>query len=157
MDLKNPQLIVAGGLLVYDGRIARLHNFGAFSWIELLRDHGPMSVPKTEGDEFVNEILRMPRRPRLKLPQEFSFEEVTCRPNPGLTISSPSERKSVNARLIGNLSFEYDGTLVPHRYPGQAIHQQNRRRLINRDFAVEDAAVNRLKELGFRQPALARL
>jgi superfamily II DNA or RNA helicase len=151
MDLKNPQLIVAGGLLVYDGRIARLRNFGAFSWIELLRDHGPMSVPKAEGDEFVNEILRMPRRPRLKLPQEFSFEEVTCRPNPGLTISSPSERKSVNARLIGNLSFEYDGTLVPHRYPGQAIHQQNRRRLINRDFAVEDAAVNRLKELGFRR------
>ncbi|HUC99237.1 MAG TPA: DEAD/DEAH box helicase, partial [Candidatus Polarisedimenticolaceae bacterium] len=152
MDLKRPQLIVPGGLIVHDGRIARLRDFGAFSWIELLRDHGPMSVPKTEGDEFVNEILRMPRRPRLKLPQEFIFEEVTCRPNPALTISSKSERKSLNARLLGNLSFEYDGTLVPHRYPGQAIHQQNRRRLINRDFAVEDEAVNRLKELGFRRP-----
>ena len=152
IDLKRPQLIVAGGLIVYDGRIARLRDFGAFSWIALLREHGPMSVPKTEGDEFINEILRMPRRPRLKLPQEFSFEEVTCRPKPALTISSKSERKSVNARLLANLSFEYDGTLVPHRYPGQAIHQQNRRRLINRDFAVEDAAVNRLKELGFRRP-----
>jgi superfamily II DNA or RNA helicase len=152
MDLKNPQLIVAGGLIVYDGRIARLRDFGAFSWMALLREHGSMSVPKTEGDEFVNEILRMPHRPRLKLPQEFSFEEVSCRPNPALTISSKSERKAINSRLLGNLSFEYDGTLVPHRYPGEAIHQQNRRRLIKRDFAVEDAAVNRLKELGFRRP-----
>ena len=152
LDLKRPQLIVAGGLLVHDGRIARVRDFGAFSWMALLRDHGPMSVLKTEGDEFVNEILRMPHRPRLNLPQEFSFEQVTCRPNPALTISSRSERKSINTRLLGNLSFEYDGALVPHRYPGQAIHQQNRRRLINRDFAVEDAAVNRLKELGFRRP-----
>ncbi|HEX6172626.1 MAG TPA: SNF2-related protein, partial [Candidatus Binatia bacterium] len=152
MDLQRPQLIIAGGLIVYDGRIARLRDFGAFSWIALLRDHGPISVPKTEGDEFVNEILRMPRRPRLKLPHEFSFEEVTCRPNPALAISSKTERKAANARLLANLSFEYDGTLVPHRYPGQAIHQQNRRRLINRDFAVEDAAVTRLKELGFRRP-----
>jgi superfamily II DNA or RNA helicase len=152
MDLKRPQLIIAGGLIVYDGRIARLRDFGAFSWIALLRDYGPMSVPKTEGDEFVNEMLRMPRRPRLKLPQEFSFEEVTCRPNPALAISSKTERKAANARLLANLSFEYDGTLVPHKYPGHAIHQQNRRRLINRDFAVEDAAVNRLKELGFRRP-----
>jgi superfamily II DNA or RNA helicase len=152
MDLQRPQLIIAGGLIVYDGRIARLHDFGAFSWIALLRDHGPMSIPKREGDEFVNEILRMPLRPRLKLPQEFSFEEVTCRPNPALAISSKTERKAANARLLANLSFEYDGTLVPHRYPGQAIHQQNRRRLINRDFTVEDAAVNRLKELGLRRP-----
>jgi superfamily II DNA or RNA helicase len=152
MELTRPRLMVAGGLMVYDGRIARLRDFGAFSWIALLRDQGPISVPKKEGDEFVNELLRMPRWPRLKLPQEFSFEEVTCRPNPALTIKSQSERKSVNARLIGNLSFEYDGTLVPHRYPGQSLHQQNRRRLINRDFAVEDAAVNRLKELGFRRP-----
>ena len=153
MELKRPALILAGGLVFYDDRIARLRDYDAFSWIAFLREQGHLSVPKKEADEFVNELFRMPRRPRLELPQEFSFEEVSCRPNPVLTIRGQSERKSLNpARLIGNLSFEYDGILVPHRYPGQSIHQQNRRRLINRDFAVEDAAVDRLKELGFRRP-----
>jgi superfamily II DNA or RNA helicase len=153
MDLKRPALILAGGLVFYDNRIARLRDYDAFSWITLLREQGHLSVPKKEADEFVNELFRLPRRPRLTLPQEFSFEEVSCRPNPVLTIRAQSDRKSLNpARLIGNLSFEYDGILVPHRYPGQSIHQQNRRRLINRDFAVEDAAVDRLKELGFRRP-----
>ncbi|MEX0802364.1 MAG: SNF2-related protein [Candidatus Binatia bacterium] len=152
MDLQQPQLFLSGGLVFYEDRIARLQDFGAFGWISLLRAQGHLSVPKNDVDQFLGELLRLPRRPRLALPEELKLEEVSCRPKPCLVIKPGKPEAWSRARLLGELSFSYDGQVIPCKYAGQVIHQTERRRVINRDFETEAAAEQRLKQLGFRRP-----
>jgi hypothetical protein len=150
MELAKPALLLAGGLVFYDGRVACLQDFGAFGWISLLRGCGSLSIPKKEADHFLSELLRLPRRPRLELPDELKFETVSQRPKPCLIIK-PGERNAWGrARLVGELSFEYEGEIIPYKRPGQGIYQRERRRLILRDIETEVAAEKRLKQLGFR-------
>ena len=152
MDLKRPALLLAGGLVFYDDRVARLQDYGAFSWLSLMRAQGHLSVPKREAVDFIGELLRLPRRPRLALPEELRFEEVSCRPIPRLVIRPAPRQPRSTARLIADLSFEYEGVIVPSNYPAQSIHQRDRHRVLNRDFAAEAAAEQTLKELGLRSP-----
>jgi len=151
MELAKPALLLAGGLVFYDGRVARLQDFGAFGWISLLRERGSLSIPKKEADHFLAELLHLPRRPQLELPEELKFETVSQRPKPCLIIK-PGERNAWSrAHLVGELSFEYEGEVIPHKRPGQSIYQKERRRLILRDLETEIAAEKRLKQLGFRR------
>ena len=151
MDLAKPALLVAGGLVFYDDCVARLRDFGAFGWISILRAQGALAVPKKQVEEFVGELLRLPRQPQLELPDELKFDVVHGRPQPGLHLK-PAERHSwQRSGLVANLAFSYDGELIPHRSPGESIYQRERRRLIRRDRESELAAEKRLKELGFRK------
>ena len=152
MDLARPVLFVAGGLVFYDGWVARLRDFGAFGWIFVLRTHGHLSVPKHDADQFVADLLRLPRRPRLALPDELSFEEVSANPKSYLIIKPGKHDVWHQPRLMGELFFDYDGTVIPHKHPGQSIHQKQHRRVIRRAPGIEFAAEQRLKQLGFRTP-----
>src|SRR5947209_6782544 len=75
MPLAEPVLLVAGGLLFWDDRVAPLDDGGAFGWVSLLRRQGPLDVPGRQKDELLAELLRLPRVPPLDLPQELRFEE----------------------------------------------------------------------------------
>src|SRR5216683_6156804 len=51
LALATPILLVHGGLVFTEDRVARLRDFGAFEWITLLRKDGPLAVPVgQEGD-----------------------------------------------------------------------------------------------------------
>ncbi len=76
MPLAQPQLIVAGGLVFYDGCVARLNDFGAFPWISLLRSREAIVFAKGDADEFIDQLIRLPRQTRLDLPEELRFERV---------------------------------------------------------------------------------
>ncbi len=152
MDLAQPALLVAGGLVFYDGRVARLRDFGAFGWVSHLRAHGSLQVPKKEAEPFLAELFRLPRWPRLELPEELSFEEISCRPTPCLLIKPGLRHSWSRERLMGELRFEYEGTIVPHNRAAQGIYQRERRRLIRRDLQTEVGAEKRLIQLGFRRP-----
>jgi superfamily II DNA or RNA helicase len=152
MELAKPDLLLSGGLVFSEGQAARLQDFGAFGWISLLRKHGSLSIPKAEADNFLSELLRLPRGPRLDLPEELKFEKVCEQPRPCLRIATGrSDNAWRRARLTGELSFEYDREVIPHKTPGQGIYQAERRRLILRDVKGEMDAEGRLKQLGFRR------
>ena len=151
MELARPALLLAGGLVFYGGWVARLQDFGAFGWISLLRGRGSLSVPKKEADDFLTELLRLSRRPQLELPEELKFEVASHRPKPCLIIKPGERNPWGRARLVGELSFEYEGEVIPHKRPGQGIYQKDRRRLILRDIETEIVAEKRLKQLGFRR------
>jgi SNF2 family DNA or RNA helicase len=55
-------------------------------------------------------------------------------------------------RLVGELSFDYDGEIVALERSGRGIYQKEQRRLVRRDVEFEAAAEQRLKQLGFRRP-----
>jgi superfamily II DNA or RNA helicase len=150
MELAKPVLLLAGGLVFCDGRVARLEDHGCFGWISLLRAKGSLSIPKEEGDAFLTELLRLSRLPVLELPEELKFQAVATRPKPSLIIK-PAERHPWNRpHLLGKLSFEYEGETIDPDSPDGGIYQKNRRRLIRRDLDFEIAAEKRLLQLGFQ-------
>ncbi|MDZ4346952.1 MAG: SNF2-related protein, partial [Candidatus Binatia bacterium] len=150
LDLTQPVLLLAGGLVFYNGQIARLQDQGAFGWISLLRAHGSLSIPEKDADSFLGELLCLPRQPRTELPAELEFETVTPCPKPGLVIKPSGQDNWFRPRLVGKLSFEYDGETITADHSARGIYQKERRRLIRRDLEAESAARSRLKQLGFR-------
>jgi superfamily II DNA or RNA helicase len=150
LTLAKPVLLVQGGLVFTADRVARLRDFGAFEWIGLLRKNGPLAVPVGQQGELLKELLGLPRLPRLDLPEELRFEEASLTPRPRLKVRAPERHSWGPERLRGELSFDYDGEIVPATKPGRGVYQADRQRLIVRDEAVERAAAERLQQLGFR-------
>jgi len=156
MALSHPKLLVAGGLVFYDDRVAPLNDFDVFVWMNLLRGRDALHFAKGEADEFIDELLQLPRQPRLELAEELRFEIVSVRPKPSLSIkpgrSDPWGRDYVNA----SLAFDYDGNPIDSKLTRQNIYQKSRRRVVERDLAREAGAKARLAQLGFRDGYLQR-
>jgi superfamily II DNA or RNA helicase len=153
VSLEAPVMLVGGGLVFWDERAARLQDFGAFDWISLLRTHGSLSVPAKDKDELLKELLGMPNLPQLDLPPELRYEEVAIAPRPRLKVRAPDRQAWGQPRLRGEMSFDYDGEIVPANRRGRGLYQPQRQRRIVRDLAAEAAAAERLRLLGFRPPA----
>jgi SNF2 family DNA or RNA helicase len=156
MALAYPHLLVSGGLVFYDDRVARLNDFDVFVWIALLRARDALFFAKGEADEFIDELLSLPRQPRLELPDDLRFEMVTARPKPSLAIkpgkSDPWGRDFVHA----DLSFDYDGSVIDAKLPRRNIFQKAQRRVVERNLQIEGEAKTRLVQLGFRDGSLIR-
>jgi superfamily II DNA or RNA helicase len=150
MSLAQPVLMLAGGLVFYDGRVAGLKDFGAFAWVSLLRARGSLSIPQDEAGSFLAEMLRFSRQPRLELPEELKFDVVAPRPKPRLIIKPGERHPWARPRLLGRLSFDYEGEVIAHNAPGSGMYQKERRRWLRRDVELEIAAEKRLTQLGFR-------
>jgi hypothetical protein len=156
ITLSEPDLLVAGGLVFCGGRAARLNDFGAFPWISLLRAREVLVFAKKEADDFMEEFLRLPRQPRLDLPDELKFDLVSARPQPSLVIKAGKRDPWGRNFVAGELSFDYDGALVTATLADRRVFQKNPRRAIQRDAQAEDAANARLKQIGFRDGVGAR-
>lgn len=149
LDLRAPKLISEAGILCMREWVARYDDHGAFAWIAWLRQQGPLRVPVAQSGEFLAELLRQPRLPPLDLPEELRFEEIAVAPRPRLTVK-PQNKSGTFDLLHGELSFDYDGVIVPHGQVERGTVQIDKRRILLRDFAAEQAALERLQPLGWR-------
>jgi SNF2-related domain/Helicase conserved C-terminal domain/SWIM zinc finger len=152
LALSQADLLLQGGLVFYDGRIARLNEFGAFGWISLLRGQETLFIAKGEADEFMDELLRLPTQPRLDLPEELQFEWVIAQPTPSLVIKPGKHDTWGRNYVAGELSFDYDSNVIAADFERRNVYQKSRRRVIKRDMETEAAAQKRLAQLGFRAP-----
>ncbi len=150
MSLAQPALLVAGGLVVYSGRIARLNDFGAFAWINLLRARQGLFFAKGEADEFLDQLIRLPRQPALDLPEELRFDVIAVSPKPNLTIKAGKRDPWGQDFVTGDLAFDYDGSMIAANPASQNVYQKGERRVVQRDQQAEEAAKTRLAQLGFR-------
>jgi superfamily II DNA or RNA helicase len=153
--LAAPLMLIPGGLVFWEDRAARLTDFGAFDWITLLRSSGSMPVPVKEKDDLLQDLLRLPRVPRLDLPPELYFTEIAVPPRPRLKITPAETKDDGPRRLWAELSFDYDGAIVLPGQVGRGAYQAHRRRLMLRDPAVETAAAEKVRELGFKTGPVA--
>ncbi len=155
LALETPLLLLSGGLVFWEDRVAPLLDFGAFQWIALLRQQGKVPVPAKQKQEFLAELLRLPDLPRLDLPEDLQYEEVAPAPRPYLKIKRRNDRRWMSGRdqnwLLGDLSFEYDGHVVPARSPARSVFEPDKRRLLLRDPAAERSFAARLEEVGFHR------
>jgi hypothetical protein len=151
LPLAAPLMLLDSGLVFFRDRAAPLRHFGAFRWIVHLRQQAALTVPAGQKDELLEELLKQPHLPRLDLPEELRFEEQQATPRPRLKVKAPEHRGwNTYDRLRGELSFDYDGQVVPAEHKGRGIFQASSRRLLLRDAAAEAAAAEQLAQLGFK-------
>jgi hypothetical protein len=148
--LSSPDLLVAGGLIFCDGRVARLNDHGAFQWIALLRERKSMTVPRRDSGDFVGQYLKLWQRPPLELPEELAFREVSPRPLPLLSIKKGSAHLWAPFRLSAEVTFDYDGERVRYDAPERGVFCVQTRTFVQRDQVTEHALIARLEQLGFR-------
>jgi superfamily II DNA or RNA helicase len=151
LPLTEPVLLLDGGALFFRDRAARLEHFGAFKWINLLRQHGSLTVPAGHKEELLRELLKLRQLPRLDLPEEMRFEERQATPRPRLKVKPPQKNawRSYD-RLRGELTFDYEGAIVPVGQGGRGTFRAETRTFLLRDTAAEAAAAEVLRQLGFR-------
>ncbi|MEW4528729.1 DEAD/DEAH box helicase [Maioricimonas sp. JC845] len=144
-------LVIPGGLVVTDTAIARLEDFNAFDWVDVVGRESGLSVDYGEEHELVERLLDMPAIPRLDLPEELRLEEVQTEPSPFLVLQTPKSRGWRRERLQGNVEFDYLGTRVSAASVQWAIVQRDQNRCVLRDQEFETSSWSRLQELGFRR------
>lgn len=151
MDPTEAVLVLEGGFLVLEDRIARIEPASAAPWVAHLRRHGPVVAPREAADELLASLVALPDLPAVTLPDALRYEEVRPTPRPLLRLRRPSPSVGQDT-LSADLSFDYDGEVVRPDQPGRAILCPGvPRRVVIRDDEAERGAIRRLRELGARE------
>jgi superfamily II DNA or RNA helicase len=149
--LAETRFITRGGFVFEKEKIAPLDDLGTYEWIRLLSDQRVLRVPKDEASDLVAELNRMTRLPMLTLPADLEIHETQPGMRPRLRLHAPGRKAWGNEdRLSGELSFDYEGLIVPDGDFTRGVFDAQNRRVVLRDFNAESGARDRLRELGFR-------
>jgi superfamily II DNA or RNA helicase len=148
MNLTDASLIAPGGFVFAQDRVAPLAADAPFQWISYLRRTGAIEVPEEDKDAMLSALLASAALPVLDLPEELRYEEVPFQPRPHLHIHAAERTPHKAGRLNAELSFDYNGRLVPESAPARGFYDAAERRLLRRDSDAEKAASAMLGELG---------
>ncbi len=151
LTLKEPVLLIPGGLFVARNTIAVLNDFDAFEWVKLLRAGDTLEVPAGEEHDLVDRLLDMPALPRLDLPEELRLEEVHLEPKPVLMIHPPAKSRWQHDRLKGEVLFDYGGDAVRGSSGQWALVQRSANRCLIRNREMEAGFWDQLQDVGFRR------
>ena len=150
LGLREPALLLSRGFLFTRTTMARLAIEGGFAWIARLRTFGPISIPRDQAGALMETVARSGLDPRA-LPPELQYDVVEGTPRPRVRVARPERNNPYALRqdLRATVQFDYDGVVVEGP-PGATAYDAARRRLVRRNRAAEQAAIDRLHELGFR-------
>lgn len=134
----------------------RLNEEASHSWFTALQTGKPLSVPRSQVWELMEELLTADGNPPLDLPEELLYTEVHPDLKPRIAVRQPRGDED-SSRLFADLTFAYDGVIFPGRGGRKTTFTQARPpSLVHRNPDAERAALRRLDELGFR-PAPKRI
>ncbi len=147
MLLTEPVLVTEGGFVFARGKVAWLDDTGVFPWISQLRLLERILIPDNDRESAIARLLEMPSLPPLELDEAIRFEEKVVTPKPALRL------KQNGGEFQANLLMDYGrGWVGPT--PGQrGFYYPDERLHVLRDQAFEEAAREKLRELGLRAPA----
>ena len=149
MAVAEPTLVTRGGLVFTNGLLAPLAADVRFDWLMQFRQSGRIEAPAEDIDELVSTLLCTPGMPRVEIPEPLRCEEVTIAPRPYLRIRADDGRYD-KTRLAAELSFEYEGRLVPAMEKSSGFFDAAGRRIVRRDEGAEEAALQLLAEVGVK-------
>ena len=151
MAATEPQMVLSAGFLIADGKLAPLDHGGAVAWLEELRRAGVMQFPRSAAPRLAEAFARSRVDPET-LPDDLRYERVDVGPRPRVRMGRASAGHHYARRedLQAVAEFDYDGSVVP-AHGGSAAYDSQRRRLVIRDAAAEQDALQRLQQLGFRR------
>ena len=131
-----------------DLRAARLVSRDARAWIEALCKSGEFRIGLADAEHLMEQLLEMPTRPDLDLPEELQFERVRLAPVPHLKLRK--REYSPQSRLDADLLFDYEGKMVNSFERRDGFYDRSTHRFVERDHEVEQSAIELLQPLGFR-------
>jgi len=143
-----PVLLMAGGLIVFEDRMARLDAGGVFPWLVALRRNATIEVPYEDRWDLLERLWRSPSQVHTSLPANLGCEEVRLAPQGHLTIHS-SERYGPR-RFPADVHFLYDDKRVTVRDRGASILDAEKERILARDREQENRLLAQLAEQGAR-------
>jgi Bacterial SNF2 helicase associated len=149
MGIDEPLLVIPGGFLFTQERVARLAEDETFPWIAGLRNNNAVVFSEEEREEFFSSLICSPALPLLDLPEALQYEELTLSPRKCLKITQPRSSYK-NDRMRAEVSFEYGGRSVPEHAVARGIYEAGTRRFFRRDVDAEKAAWTQLSEVGLR-------
>ena len=150
-SLDDVTLLLRGGLFVAGNVIAPFRHYGAFDLITAIRTASPVTVSRGEVRSFLMGLYSLPQVPPLILPPELAIEEVRRAPTPRLAITSVPARAGGPAQMEVDLSFDYSGTTIRAEHGHAALFQADGPRIIYRDHAAEELALDRLLSNGVKR------
>jgi len=150
--LKNPILLLAAGLALFEDHLAHLDAQEVFPWIVLLRRDGWIDIPEEDLAIALDELFRLPSLPSIDLPDDLPIEAERPEAHPRLSLSLPA-RGSATVRgrgrtLRADLSFGYADRWVAAADPRAALVDHTDDRILLRDATAERAAEDLLHGLG---------
>jgi superfamily II DNA or RNA helicase len=157
MDLIEPLLIVPGLLALGAGRIARFDDSGVALWVARLRHEKELVLDGPQQDVMLGKVLLESRVAPAELVESLALVEVASPPQACLTLRTPRQNWGGPDRLLGELTFLYDGTSIPVDPPGRLAVRSELGLVIFRDEDTEAKAAIKLFELGFREAKDIRL
>ncbi len=149
VDVRSPELITRG-LVFTKELVAPLVDDATGEWISHLRRLGSIEVPQEHGEDLLAQLLCSPQLPALEVPEELHYQEVKIEPRPFLQIHGSTRVFANPAKLHAELSFDYEGTLVPALDPSRGMYRTEGRRFLLRDEPAEQSAAAMLSKLGFK-------
>ncbi len=151
---------IEGGFAVAGGRIGRVDDGGASSWLGMLLTHPRVRITPPRRAAFLEELYSLPGPPPLDLPPGVALPEHSAEPAPRLLVhapeaalGAPASPAAARGALFAELSFVYDGVPVAVRRPGKVVFDPAGMRLLRRDVEREAAAAARLDALGAKEAA----
>lgn len=149
VDVRSPELITQG-LVFTKQSVAPLSEDTPAEWISHLRTAGPIEVPHEHGEELLAQLLASPGVPPLEVPEELGYQEVEVEARPFLQISGSTRALADTGKLHCELSFDYEGMLVPALDPIRGMYKAEGRRLLLRDRHAEQDAAAMLTKNGLK-------
>jgi superfamily II DNA or RNA helicase len=157
IDIASALVITEASLITSDSRAGRLMTRGTRSWVSTLANERALRVPVADADALVTQLLSMPNVPRLDLPDELRYDELSVAPTPHLKVRKPKNdfysHSLQNSKLEGDVLFDYDGVSINYFDLRPGVYDQQSRRFIKRDQASEQAAIAILTTLGIKPPS----
>jgi superfamily II DNA or RNA helicase len=150
MAATEPQLVLSAGYLIARQSLARLDHGGAFAWLAELRRAGSMHFPLAAAPRLVETLARSRVDPET-LPAELRYDLVSVPPRPRVKVTrSANNPYARREELQAIVEFEYEGSVLDAGRRS-STYDAERRRLVLRDAAAEQSAIQRLQQLGFRR------
>jgi superfamily II DNA or RNA helicase len=145
MDVSDPSIVLADGVLVTQTHAASLDHGGAFTWLAAMRRTGRVTVPQESRSAIVDALLTQPP-PLVEAPDELRIDIVDGEPRPGLRLRTTSRAD----RLAAELTFEYDGTSVTSVATEALVRGPETNRAIRRNIEQERRHAETLHRVGCR-------
>jgi len=148
MELDEPLLVLADGLMLARGTVSRFEPGGGFGWVEQLRQIKQIPFPDRERDAVLAKLLELPAVPPMEVDEALRFEERKAAPRLGFRIRR--EQTERTPRYVGQFMLDYGTGWMDGMSEGRGIWRAHERVYLLRDKTAEDAARARLAELGMR-------
>jgi superfamily II DNA or RNA helicase len=151
----DPWLLLSGGWVVAGGKLSRLLDHGAFSWLSTLRREGTFRVTKERESELLERLWNLPGAPPIDWPDALKLREERSTPRPLLRVKRSHDVHHGPDLLRATLCFHYGDETIEYRCPAPAVPNVAERKLLLRDSRKEKRHRRTLAEQRVGTPPLA--